>query len=1014
MKWTVLGVLALLVIPATSGASEAGSNPKAVFKDYWQSLENWKKQESSKQRDQLNQTLNQGRAKVKEESKNTDYNDFEELQAALRRYKDLLQKDYEGEQVPWILLNSAIVLHEMAALRKGEVEAIHYRDEMTKTLERLNTAFPKFEMRDVALYLLGEAYAESGQKDLAEETYISLTKLKKTTSYALAGQVDLGDLYFKQERFKPAMDTYKGALEKISHDKNLKSYEISVRYRLAWAAYYSSNRGEVISNVIALLGIPEYAGERVEDSVASKKDLIKLMAWTLTEVNDVSYLKTTMQRKEVKSYAGSLGIALLDAYQDEQSEEFGVELAEFIYDQFPFDPMMPQLLTRMAEVYERLGDLPKRNQAWERLAYNLPKTSLWYKRFNGDQKTLNRSREMFRTGAKSLAETYFNSGKESGKESDFAKAAVYYELLSSNSEGQRDYSTTLDLAHSYYFAELYDKALAVYAELGHMAKSDQTLSAVARYQVALVREKLWRKAFVEAAQRDQDPSKVKEVKEKLAEFEQSVDIYIEDQKGQAANASTSELLLLAASAHRDQEMVDEAVHYWNQVLQGKGSEIYRNMAIRGILVALVDRKRFDNAIDRAESFLADDSSSKSTEVKNEIYALLTRAAESLAEQLSNEGKVEEAGRVLTRIADRYPDIPSREKLVHDGAYKLAIAGDWNSALKWAESYLGEKANNKYAGDMLYLKARAHEYMVRFDIAAQTFLKLAKNYPNHDKSEQSLDRAEKLALADDQYLIAAEATYQLATHKKYKTCKDECYLRSIGYYEKAGHTSQATVMAEKMMKQPSLKNKILGELALARLKNNSGKENEALRHYSAIAARTVKSPDQDLREAMSEANYFAGERYKTLAVDIKLAANSKLKQNLEDKIKYFKLATEAYGNVSKYKFRHWTLRAHFAAGDLSETLGEQVAILLGEDKPISNRLALDLNNTISNFGTLARKYYGENVLAVRGHKLSPNENLWVKKSRIKLAGNADSDAGDTASYEAPIAMGYDFPNEWSMK
>ena len=129
-----------------------------------------------------------------------------------------------------------------------------------------------------------------------------------------------------------------------------------------------------------------------------------------------------------------------------------------------------------------------------------------------------------------------------------------------------------------------------------------------------------------------------------------------------------------------------------------------------------------------------------------------------SKDLIDSGKIESAANMMVETAREVTTIPDHDKYIRDGAYNLAIAGKWEKAEQVATDYM-KKPKAKYKDDALYLVARSQNINSTSD-ASQNYYKLARTYPKHSRAYVSLERAESLAVTEQDYKLAGKSASYL--------------------------------------------------------------------------------------------------------------------------------------------------------------------------------------------------------------------------------------------------------------
>ena len=145
-------------------------------------------------------------------------------------------------------------------------------------------------------------------------------------------------------------------------------------------------------------------------------------------------------------------------------------------------------------------------------------------------------------------------------------------------------------------------------------------------------------------------------------------------------------------------------------------------------------------------------------------------------QLYKEGEKVKAAKIILDTYQEFSNLPEYELNFKESSYWLALAGDWNKALTYANLYLNNKKNKKYVDDMTYLLAKSQEKTLDFYGASKNYYNIASRYPDHKKSSLSYKRSEILAYNEDDIALAVKANVGFCPLLKESIARAKCCLR----------------------------------------------------------------------------------------------------------------------------------------------------------------------------------------------------------------------------------------------
>jgi tetratricopeptide (TPR) repeat protein len=535
----------------------------------------------------------------------------------------------------------------------------------------------------------------------------------------------------------------------------------------------------------------------------------------------------------------------------------------------------------------------------------------------------------------------------------------------------------------------------------------------------LTLERNWRVNFESAAQKGQEPKSTPEVLTSVEKLEKAVDEHANRFPGQSRSV---DLILVAASANRDLNRFAEASRYWQRVLLSNPSQGQRAMAVRGLVFAKLRSGKPGDVIDSVSQFIKlEDNKTLGQNLRNELLGVLASAVTEESQRLSKAGSTDDAANLLLKMSADFPTIPGREQMWRDGAYFMAISGNWSAAQLSAESYLTDK-QNQFAGDMTYLLARAQEYQMRFDQAVNHYLDLASKYPKHDRAVTAIDRAEKLATADENYVAAARATQLRADRAKPGLEKLGALDATIGYHLLSGDNAKAMGAAEeRKLMSKSNREKLQAEITMAKVRYESGDHQTAIDDLDSI--------DKQLERA----KYSLGDAYKRMSADVGLLlgehaitsfrdqrfgdAKTDIGAQVDRKSRLFADIVARLDKVASLDQPEFSPKARFKIAQMaSEFADEMTAIPAKAGEPVTLKSQTRFSQNIGRLRDLSQRYHGNNILAKKRSPQVYAKNEWISRSSMALSnasGHSSKNMGVTSSIDQlSTSSSLEMPQQWS--
>jgi outer membrane protein assembly factor BamD (BamD/ComL family) len=998
-------------------------DPEALqaYKSFWDGFEAYERQKKKAAVDEYQraraglESLYAGKEKEFSEKRITI------LETAIDKYNDNLERVPSATNRAFVLLNLAQMYAELASLQSQRDDGSDKRSSLTaiSLLKTIEEKHPSFQHRSEAMYLRATLLETNGDTTGASAIWRQLAETG-SDQFTFFGAIASGDGEFEKANLESAVKYYERAQNVLSRldtpDKSLN--QLRTYYRLAWALFKAGRSKDAINSAKKIV-TPGVLSRSARQKDRISRDSAEIIALSLYELDRDELAQSIMQDKELSSVAPMIALVLMEQYLTISQPAKASTIGRIATQQFALAREYPDLLKLKARAEERQGQRTARLETLEKLALLLPERSLWRRHHTSDNTLIEYMEDLSRNAAELTATIYYDDGLTSGNPKKFTMAANYYRiLLEDKPNASQSPVVRLKIANCHFFAGKLDDAEVYYRELIDQIKVQDDVLATAHYQLVLTLERQWRSRFERAIQKNGDTKSDKDILQSLTKLEKSVDEHANRFPGQSRSV---DLLLVAASAHRDLNRFDEASRYWQRVLLSNPSDGQRSMAIRGLVFAKIRMGNTNETIQTVSQFLKlEDQKLLAQTLRLELLGVLSTAVTEEAQRLAKAGTTDRAAALLIKTSADFSDIPDREQMWRDGSYFLAISGDWSSAQAQAEAYLAANLS-KYAGDITYLLARAHEYQMRFGPSVKYYLELASKFPQHERAATAIERAEKLAIADGSFTDAANANTLKAKRSRDPQERLEAFDSAIRNLLAANQFKEAEKTAERRKSlSKTNREKIQSEIILSKVRYASGDQQTAIDDLDSI--------DKQLERL----RYQLGDSYKRLSADVGLFlgnhAISKFRDqrlgdqkdpgaNITLKSDLFSEIVSRLDRVASHDQPEFSAEARFKlAQTANEFADELTAIPARAGEPITLKSQTRFSQNIARLRDLAQKYHGNNLLAKKRSPQAYAKSEWVSKSALALSNPTESLAKDQGSPtivdQLSTSSSPELPQQWS--
>lgn len=997
------------------------SEALSAYKRFWDAFRDYEIKSRRTSVEEYQKTMEGLESLYEKDEKDSSDKKIKLLMGAIKKYRDNIEKISTNESQPFVLINLAQTYIELSAIQMSigqATEANENRKNALLTLQEIENNYPDFNHLSQSMYLRASILEANDDNKASLAIWKKLSE-KNKDQFGLHANLVMGDKEFENAAPEGAIRYYQRANEILLTlaRKERSLDELRVNYRLAWANF-KAGKFQASLNAIARVINPEIISNTVRQRQKILTDLGDLTAYCLFAQDNREKTEEVLSTRAYRLVGPQAALTLMNQYLTSNSANNAADIGKIASDAFPSAKELPDILKIRAKSDDLVGRKVSRLEALEQISMLLPAGSLWRQKNNDDSVAISHMEDIARNANELVASEYYKQGLDTGNPRKFTFAANYYtNLLVDAPSSEKAPQWRLQIANAKYFAGNLREAERGYSELISGLKTPEEILLTAHYQRVLTLEKIWRTEFESAVQKSQDISKNQRILSNLSNLENAVE---EHATRFPAQSRSIDLLIVAASANRDQERFTQAGRFWQRVLISNPSPGQCSIAVRGLIFNKIRAGNPAEIIEATTNFLKfEQADSMIGGLRQELLGVLATAANDESTRLGKRGQSAEAGTILLQAVSDFNDLPNREKFWRDGAYFLAISGNWARAQASAENFL--KANfAEFSGDMKYLLARAHEYQLRFSQSVKSYIDLAEVDPTHPRAVTSLERAEKLALADNNFLMAGRAAQDLASHRKETPDRLAKLDAAIDHYMQGNAFAKAKQTAEARLKNShSLVEKLKSELAIGRIRYQSGDVQVAVDDLDTLSKQIDRAKPElgnSYRRLASETNMILGEHALKLFQNTKL---NDLKNNaaaqVDRKSRIFTDLTERFDKVARLEVADFSPKARFLVAQSATIFADEISSIPSRNgEPATLRNQTRFNQNVNHLRDLAQKYHGSNILAKQRSPQSFIRNEWIGKSAIALS-NMSSSERSTRSVnidQLSTASSSDMPQQWS--
>lgn len=898
--------------------------------------------------------------------------DLTKLENIIHQHESLLKKYPNGEFAPTIMFQLAELYEQKSTLvfqkemekyekdldryDKGEIakEPMMPRISMKETLDycyQLREKYPNLDFQDKILYKIAMSHLKEGNPQKANIFFQEIIDRYPNSAINLESHFRIGEYYFDKRDYKKAIANYSALLGKWDN-----SYFDMALYKLGWSYYNVNDYTNAISTFLYLIEDISLVEKTKSQILAkSKTDLrsesIQYIASCFTEYGGVELAKQFLVPLKDKDYSLPIFLKMGELYQKRNYYPEAIATYKALLEIYPYYKEAPDIYKKIIDNYEMDGKEEEANKAREELVANLGPGGPWLSQFSdGD-----RFEEGFNASKQALiylGNFYQSEAQKKGQMRDYHLAInKYQEFLDKFPKDSLASKINYYLAEAYYGVRNYSKAAEAYYDV--ITKyDDNEYSEDSAYNRIL--------CYYQLVGNDQPMD--------------SVTIYIDEFLGSneiltIKLSHQSEIDLLRAC--NDFSLMFSKSKWYDQVLMKYGEILHD---LRAFLPAVkVYKKVVQLGPDRPYHLLAAMNAGQcyfdggffkqadvwfsslaknfpdSTQYVEKAQKMAASSKFKIAEQLSKEGKSNEAASLLSIVAVDADDPKFQERALFEAASQYQKAGDANRAALSLEKIAHDHPKGTLADEALYKAGAIRESNQQWSLAATDYLHLADTYKNSKYALKAVKNA-AICFENVQDWTSAKHAYDRLTAAK-KSIDDD-YLES---------TFKGGEMAYKM--------------------NNFPQASTSFREVISAYKKAVDQGKDIDNYFAAQAQFMLGEiifkDYKTLEL------KPPLNINLKRKVAKFQQVFQAYKGALEYQVADWSTAASYRIGmaleEFVRAFMESPAPpgLKGEDLKLYTE---KLREKTRPYKKQALATYTKNVRQAEANHI---ENSWVEDSRKRI-------------------------------
>ena len=269
-------------------------------------------------------------------------------------------------------------------------------------------------------------------------------------------------------------------------------------------------------------------------------------------------------------------------------------------------------------------------------------------------------------------------------------------------------------------------------------------------------------------------------------------------------------------------------------------------------------------------------------------------------------------------------------------------------------------------------------------------------------------------------MAAQAAAAYAAASKDRGEQISHYRDAVEYAQKTDNPDIALDYARKLADvSVDRQDKLVAEMIGAKISYKAGNQTVALETYKKVA-HDAKQRENIMDQAIfadlyGESNFLLGEESRAQFEDFVIKdRGGSLTENLKQKLKYLDNLTRFYSESAKSGHPIWQPQSNYMIGVTTEALADEVAALQFDTSLAMNGADQDkMKAKADRLRKIAQNYFGKNLQLRNRNPVVFHDNVWIKRSNLKLFGKSDLPQKNELSTILPDEIGNNLISQWSI-
>ncbi len=333
--------------------------------------------------------------------------------------------------------------------------------------------YPQYQRADEAMFYLGSALQDTGEKDEAAKTFNDLVRTYPESGYVPDAYVLIGEYYFDQNNAYKALLAY----QKAARYKDSPKYAFAM-YKLAWCYYNVGEYGKGIDTMKAVVAFSMADQGADKSKLTLQEEALKDLVRFFADAGDLNEAIDYFNKLGKQDLIEAMLKRLAGTYFENGNFEQAISTYRKLIAENPNGRLAPEYQNEIILCYQKMGKKQETMGEIDRLLKTYGKQSSWSRQNASNPDALKGANEYIEKNLRTVAINYHNEAKKLGagaaaRESYDLAEQAYSVYLENFPEEKNAYEMRYAYGELLYKTKKFDQAYDQYMKVVAMDPKGQ-------------------------------------------------------------------------------------------------------------------------------------------------------------------------------------------------------------------------------------------------------------------------------------------------------------------------------------------------------------------------------------------------------------------------------------------------------------------------------------------------------------------------------------------------------------